>query len=155
MTHYDKEREADELWRNAPEGAEFYGDGKFRKLGEDGRTYFFDAKHGWRHGFCVETCMEMTDYQLRPQHTAKQPEAAQDELNPQSAYHRTIIGLDGSKCVVDVYRILEAFKTDSPALDHAIKKILCPGTRHAKTREQDFKEAIKSIEAELLLMSQR
>lgn len=91
----------------------------------------------------------------RPQHTAKQPVTAQDALKPRSAYQRTIIGLDGSKCAVDVYRVLDAFKTDSPALDHAVKKILCPGTRHAKTREQDLKEAIKSIEAELLLMSQR
>lgn len=77
------------------------------------------------------------------------------QLKPQNPYQRTIIGLDGSKCVVDVYRVLDAFKTDSPALDHAIKKILCPGTRHQKDREQDLKEAIKSIEAELLLMSQR
>lgn len=85
----------------------------------------------------------------------KPAETAHDALKPRNPYQRTIIGLDGSKCAVDVYRILDAFKTDSPALDHAIKKILCPGTRHTKTREQDLKEAIKSIEAELLLMSQR
>lgn len=85
----------------------------------------------------------------------KPAETAQEASKPQNPYQRTIIGLDGSKFVVDVYRVLDAFKTDSPALDHAIKKILCPGTRHAKTREQDLKEAIKSIEAELLLMSQR
>lgn len=152
MTHYDKEREADELWRNAPEGAEFYGYGKFRKLGENGRTYFFDAKSGWCHGFCVKTCMEMADYQERPQHTTKQPETAHDALNK---YSRNIIGLDGKTCQVDVYRVLDAFEVDSHAIAHSIKKLLAPGLRHAKTREQDLKEAINSIEAELLLMEQR
>lgn len=91
----------------------------------------------------------------RSQHTTKQPETAHGAIKPRSAYQRTIIGLDGSKCVVDVYRVLDAFEVDSHAIAHAIKKLLAPGKRHAKTREQDLKEAIKSIEAELLLMEQR
>lgn len=158
MTHYDKEREVDELWRNAPEGSEFYGRNSrsFYKI-IDGDVMFFDRGSGfWERSIRTSSgLIGDKDTVVRPQHTSKQPEAAQDAIKPRSAYQRTIIGLDGSKCVVDVYRVLDAFKTDSPALDHAVKKILCPGTRHAKTRKQDLKEAIKSIEAELLLMEQR
>jgi len=106
-----------------------------------------DRVDGWN--WENSKCFEIVDERYKPAETAK------DAPKPQGPYHRTIIGLDGSKCFVDIYRVLDAFKTDSPALDHAIKKILCPGTRHTKTREQDLKEAIKSIEAELLLMSQR
>lgn len=80
---------------------------------------------------------------------------AQDELTTESRYQRQIISLHGTKSAVDVYRVLEAFEVDSHAIAHAIKKLLAPGKRHAKTREQDLKEAIKSIEAELLLMEQR
>lgn len=70
-------------------------------------------------------------------------------------YNRDIVGLDGTKTTVDVYRVLDAFKTESAAIDHAVKKLLCAGIRHQKDRKQDFEEAIKSIQAELLLMSQR
>jgi len=153
MTHYDKEREVDELWRNAPSTATHYGGGKF-----------------WLHTPKAFMCNWMVydglafvrsenslpslfpDYQERPQHNAKHPETAQDALNK---YSRNIIGLCGKTCQVDVYRVLEAFEVDSHAIAHSIKKLLAPGLRHAKTREQDLKEAIKSIEAELLLMSQR
>lgn len=53
-------------WDSAPEGAEFNGDGKFRKHGPSGRTYFFDAKSGWCPGYSLITCHAMTDYQPRP-----------------------------------------------------------------------------------------
>lgn len=72
-----------------------------------------------------------------------------------SKYNRDIVGLDGTKTTVDVYRVLDAFKTESAAIDHAVKKLLCAGIRHQKDRKQDLEEAIKSIQAELLLMSQR
>lgn len=153
MTHYDKEREADELWRNAPSTATHYGGGKFWRMHDSGNYWETECAFQWVNS--VESPFDFKDVDKRPQHATKQPETAQEEPKPQNQYQRTIIGLDGLKCVVDVYRVLDAFKTDSPALDHAVKKILCPGTRHAKTREQDLKEAIKSIEAELLLMEQR
>lgn len=70
-------------------------------------------------------------------------------------YQRDIVGLDGTKTTVDVYRVLDAFKTESAAIDHAIKKLLAPGLRHSKDRKQDLKEAIDSIAAELLLMEQK
>lgn len=75
--------------------------------------------------------------------------------NLKPTYNREVIGLDGTKTTIDVYRVLDAFKTESAALDHAVKKILCAGNRHSKDRKQDLQEAIDSIAAELLIMSQR
>lgn len=65
-------------------------------------------------------------------------------------YDRVILGKYGTGvCTVDVYRVLDAFKTDSPAVDHAVKKLLCPGGRGHKDRITDLKEAIQSIQAEI------
>ena len=46
---------------------------------------------------------------------------------------------------VDVYDVLHAFKVVNPAAQHAIKKLLCSGSRGHKTKEQDLKEALDSI----------
>lgn len=54
-----------------------------------------------------------------------------------SKYHREIKpGVE-----VDVYDILCAFDVANPAIAHAIKKLLCPGTRGHKSRRQDLLEA--------------
>ena len=153
MTHYDKEREADELWRNAPSTATHYGGGRFWRIQDGGDGWETESAFQWVHS--SGTPYNYDDCCKRPQHTTEQPETAQDELTAESRYQRQIISLHGTKSVVDVYRVLEAFEVDSHAIAHAIKKLLAPGKRHAKTREQDLKEAISSIEAELLLMEQR
>jgi hypothetical protein len=65
-------------------------------------------------------------------------------------YDRTIIGKHGTgKCVVDVYRVLNAFPTGSPEIDHAVKKLLAAGKRGAKDELQDLREAVQSIEARI------
>lgn len=47
---------------------------------------------------------------------------------------------------IDVYDVLDAFKVDNPAVQHAIKKMLCAGQRGYKDYEQDIDEAIASLE---------
>ena len=48
---------------------------------------------------------------------------------------------------IDVYDVLTLFNVTNPALQHAIKKLLCPGQRtQAKDKIQDLREAILSIE---------
>ena len=47
---------------------------------------------------------------------------------------------------IDVYDVLDAFKVDNPAVQHAIKKMLCAGQRGYKDYEQDLDEAIQSLE---------
>jgi len=69
-------------------------------------------------------------------------------------YDRTIVGkYNSGKCVVDVYRVLNAFPTGSPEIDHAVKKLLAAGKRGAKDELQDLKEAIQSIEARINYLS--
>ena len=48
---------------------------------------------------------------------------------------------------IDVYDVLTIFDVRNPAIQHAIKKLLCPGQRTAaKDKIQDLREAILSIE---------
>jgi hypothetical protein len=47
---------------------------------------------------------------------------------------------------IDVYDVLNAFDVTNPATAHAIKKLLCTGSRGAKDWETDLQEAIDSLE---------
>lgn len=53
---------------------------------------------------------------------------------------------------VDVYDVLTAFAVTCPAIGHAIKKLLCPGTRGSKSARQDISEAIGSLHRALELI---
>lgn len=46
---------------------------------------------------------------------------------------------------VDVYEVLDAFKVNSSAIAHAVKKLLAPGQRGIKEERQDLLEARDSI----------
>ena len=61
-------------------------------------------------------------------------------------YHREIIGFCGTKVEVDIYRVLDAYKTGSASLDHAAKKILCAGIRGHKDFITDIDNAIESLQ---------
>jgi hypothetical protein len=50
---------------------------------------------------------------------------------------------------VDVYDVLRAFNVTDPAIQHAVKKLLCTGIRGHKNSKQDLQEAIQSIERAL------
>ena len=72
-------------------------------------------------------------------------------------YHRTITqtlpgATHGSGVVVDVYDVLQAFGVTCPALQHAIKKLLCAGLRGAKSAEQDISEAANSCRRAIELL---
>jgi len=73
---------------------------------------------------------------------------------PVNKYHRQIIGLDGQRVTVDVYRVLHAFATGLPEIDHAVKKLLAPGTRGAKDKITDLREAAQSIECAIKYLEQ-
>lgn len=59
----------------------------------------------------------------------------------------------GQTIKVDVYDVLKAFPTGCPAIDHAVKKLLCAGMRGHKDRRQDLQEAMTSIRRAIELMS--
>lgn len=65
-------------------------------------------------------------------------------------YLRTIYGVDkegnAGSLQVDVYDVLDAYPTRNPALDHLIKKALCPGLRGHKDRLTDLDDIIKSAQ---------
>lgn len=55
------------------------------------------------------------------------------------------------KCEVDVYSVLVAFNVGCPALQHAIKKLLCAGIRNKGTKDQDLQEAIDAINRSIVI----
>ena len=46
---------------------------------------------------------------------------------------------------IDVYRVLVLFGVTNPCLQHAIKKLLCKGTRGVKDERRDVEEAVSSL----------
>jgi hypothetical protein len=48
--------------------------------------------------------------------------------------------------IIDVYDVLDAFDVSNPATAHALKKLLCTGSRGVKDWETDLQEAIDSLE---------
>lgn len=69
-------------------------------------------------------------------------------------YHRQITGIDGTQTTIDVYRVLHAFPTGLPEIDHAVKKLLAPGQRGSKDRITDLREAAQSIECAIKYLEQ-
>ena len=67
----------------------------------------------------------------------------------ESKYSRRI-----GKEVIDVYDVLMAFNVTNPATQHAIKKLLMPGTRGHKDTLTDLKEAYQSIARAIELESE-
>lgn len=72
---------------------------------------------------------------------------------PMNKYQKIIYGKDQNgnvvKCIVDVYDVLEAWKTTNPALQHLIKKALQPGERGHKGLVEDLKDIIASAQRAL------
>jgi hypothetical protein len=53
---------------------------------------------------------------------------------------------DDYDVIIDVYHVLDAYPSGCPPIDHAIKKLLCTGSRGLKDWETDLQEAIDSLE---------
>ena len=163
-------------WAKAPKGSEFYGQGLFFKLDKYGDALYWNGLKGWISAETWHRPAECNDYEKRQTaqdwpttderidnigrnrteddlgHYDEQREQheAQPATPQQNKYDRIIVGKYGSgKCVVDVYRVLYAFPSGCPDIDHAIKKLLAPGKRGAKDELQDLREAIQSVEARI------
>lgn len=67
-------------------------------------------------------------------------------MDPNSKYNRVVVGLDGIKTSIDVYRTLVAFNIKEPELQHSLKKLLCLGIRGKGNYNQDLDEAILGLE---------
>ena len=56
--------------------------------------------------------------------------------------------------IMDVYNVLKSFEVHCPATQHAIKKLLMPGTRGVKDVKQDLQEAHNSIKRAIELLDE-
>jgi hypothetical protein len=72
----------------------------------------------------------------------KPTESSNDPVSSPNKYIRVLRG----GTTLDVYDVLDAFKVDNPAVQHALKKMLCAGSRGHKDYMQDIQEAIDSLE---------
>lgn len=73
-----------------------------------------------------------------------------------SKYLRPITSpLSGNTVQVDVYAVLEAFQVTCPARAHAIKKLLCTGTRGKGDALADLKGALAAVNRSIELEGTR
>lgn len=79
MSHYNEQREADEIWKNAPVTATHYGGGKFWRMHDSGNCWETECGFDWVH--VDGSPFRYKDLSYRPQsHTkpdwSKAPEGA-------------------------------------------------------------------------------
>jgi len=155
-------------WSKAPSDAEACIDGCFAKwidgveLGwcEEGEEWVLSARP-WTLARYIEK--NIHEVEIRPDEwkegAERMEQIAQNgnnghyaELeNNKSKYHREI----KKGVLVDVYDVLSAFEVVNPAMQHALKKMLAPGKRGAKSTIQDMKEAMQSIERAIELEKEK
>lgn len=85
----------------------------------------------------------------------KSTHSKSDKFSDGDKYIRTMYGLCGTAVKVDAYRVLDAYPTNDPAVDHAIKKMLCAGQRGHKYKITDYENAIESMQKALVLLQQK
>lgn len=142
-------------WSKAPNWASSYG----ATLRSNSMVFFSDDKYqyldsGKIFAFNCSHALGLEDIKLIEKRPEKQVEKTKPEKDG-NKYHREIIGFCGTMIEVDVYRVLDAFKTESPAIDHAVKKMLCTGIRGHKDYLTDIDNAIESLQEAKLLYLQK
>ena len=78
-------------------------------------------------------------------------------MNETNKYHRVVRDLHQPiiQATVDVYSVLEAFRVECPARQHAIKKLLCAGLRGKGDAMQDLQETLQAVSRAIELQSER
>lgn len=104
-------------------------------------NYGVGAVKSIRHdGICVVKMESGLTYECHIS-DIKLDENLTDVIDKQNKYKRTV-----PSTTIDIYDVLQAWEVTNPAIQHAIKKLLQPGQRGHKTREEDLQEALVSIE---------
>ena len=109
----------------------------------------------WRYIVAEDYVKQSIEANLLDWRTDKTAIFTKDEPSkiPMNKYQKIIYGKDQNgnvvKCIVDVYDVLEAWKTTNPALQHLIKKALQPGERGHKSLVEDLKDIIASAQRAL------
>jgi hypothetical protein len=154
-----------------PEGSEWLTDptetiqrGDLYRVREDGHHDYCDWKsadhyEGTEVGY-FKAWRDRDVQFCRPAKPAVEPVLEQSPApttDRGSKYHRTITqtlagDTHGCSVTIDVYDVLKAFGVTCPALQHAIKKLLCAGLRGGKSAEQDISEAANSCQRAIELL---
>jgi hypothetical protein len=64
-----------------------------------------------------------------------------EQADPYAHYFKDVRHLD----TLDVYRVIDLFEVTDPCIQHAIKKLLCAGSRGQKDMAKDITEASDSL----------
>ena len=88
--------------------------------------------------------MNSEDAMSRPGPRVQAPKAPAPQTNKYLRALTPVPGVD--QPVFDVYSVLEGFNVACPAVQHAVKKLLCAGLRGKGNREQDLIEARVAID---------
>ena len=78
MSHYDNEREADDVWTKFPDGATHYGGGTYWR--QSGFYWMKYQKGDFHRVTGSDNPFGFRDYSVRPQNHTKPHQNAQDEL---------------------------------------------------------------------------
>jgi hypothetical protein len=84
-------------------------------------------------------CYEAGDH-IYVEVNSEQPAVAQ-QVDPYAHYFKDVRQLDA----IDVYRVIELFEVTDPCIQHAVKKLLCAGSRGQKDMAKDITEASDSL----------
>lgn len=112
-------------------------------VGRVGKLDEFCQKHGI--GSMGDSVIDSVIDYVKDNSQTSDTSGRANRTTPRNKYDREI--LPGVH--VDVYDVLEAFNPHSKAIDHAVKKLLCPGQRGVKDRITDLEEAMGSIYREI------
>lgn len=151
-------------WLEVPEGADFYAeDGNF---GVKGNYFFRTMSNGhcsdaaWLNGNWMRAAFNIKNMRVLWQRNApavsddiktSQVERDYKEISQEYKHYKKDVSNLNS---IDVYRVLKLFDVKDPALQHAVKKILCAGDRGTKDKVQDIQEAIASLNRSLEMIKE-
>ena len=68
-----------------------------------------------------------------------------------SHYFKDVSKLDS----IDVYQVLLLFEVTDPCIQHAVKKLLCSGSRGVKSAKQDVQEALDTLNRYMEIHNER
>ena len=105
-----------------------------------------NANGSFSVGSVVNMCENDEIVYTRSQYVEAIEKEVPELSDVRNKYDVQIVGKDGVKTTVDVYRVLNAFEVHDAATQHAIKKLLAAGKRGHKDYVQDLKEGIASVE---------
>jgi hypothetical protein len=148
------EERIDNIGRDAPETVQ---ETEGQLLRDDNSINCNNLKVGCRYTIqelpSAKGVWSITEHYKTKQGTDNTPTTGDDMNKYQRKLTNPIIKeMDGGltdielEVFIDVYDVLDAFDVPNPATAHAVKKLLCTGSRGAKDWETDLQEAIDSLE---------